>query len=285
MLRPLLQTVGERMYRSQYGKQLAGLDWHVVTQAGRDLVEAEPLTFNEIGARLQERWPDYDAHALSMIIRTNLPLVQITPRGIWGMSHQATHTTVEAWSGTSVDPSPSLEWMVRRYLAAYGPASVMDIQAWCGLTKLKGRCRTSSPRIDRVPQSGRQGTLRPSRCASSRSRYSGPGSLSGRVRQRAALVHRTQPDRPRCLSLATLFGQRHHRRRNSGRRHYRLNLEIVREKNRATLEINVLNENAPANKLEIEEEGWRLLNWAAPEADGKDIRWGEMIEKRIRTAP
>ena len=41
----------------------------------------------------------------------------------------------ETWTSLPMrDPDP--EAMISRYLAGYGPATVMDIQAWSGLTRL-----------------------------------------------------------------------------------------------------------------------------------------------------
>jgi hypothetical protein len=44
---------------------------------------------------------------------------------------------VEAWLGRGVEPQPSIERMVTRYLTAFGPATVTDAQTWSGLTRLR----------------------------------------------------------------------------------------------------------------------------------------------------
>ncbi len=135
MLRPLIQPVLDRGV-SVLGKQLTGVDTGALAAAGRDLVEERPRTFSELGALLSQRWPGYPAAALAQTIRAMVPLVQVPPRAVWGAAGQAAHTSAESWLGRPMDASPRLEQLVTRYLAAFGPATVRDIQAWSGLTRL-----------------------------------------------------------------------------------------------------------------------------------------------------
>ena len=137
MLRPLLQSVLERGLKGAFGKQLEGIDLQAVIAAGRMLVEQQPRTFHELGKMLQEQWPSYDPAALGAAVRTWVPLVQVPPRGLWGESGQAVHTSSEQWLHRPLSADASAEKLIRRYLAAFGPASLKDMQVWSGLTKLK----------------------------------------------------------------------------------------------------------------------------------------------------
>ena len=56
-LRRLVQPVIERGMRGAFGKQLAGVDAGALAAAGRSLVEAEPMTFSQLGQALAARWP------------------------------------------------------------------------------------------------------------------------------------------------------------------------------------------------------------------------------------
>lgn len=137
-LRPLVQPIFDRDLRvnSTYASGLAGLDLAALARTARALVDARPRTMTELRASLHERWPDRDAASLAYGARGLLPLVQVPPRGLWGLGGLPTLTTAEAWLGRPLAPRPSIGGMVRRYLAAFGPASVMDVQAWSGLTRL-----------------------------------------------------------------------------------------------------------------------------------------------------
>jgi hypothetical protein len=137
VLRPALQDVLERGLRGNFGRQLTGVDGAELAQAGRALVEDRPMTFSELGAALAERWPGHPPNALAQGVRALVPLVQVPPRGVWGRAGKAAHTSAESWLGRPLDTGASLETVVLRYLAAFGPATVADAQAWSGLTGLR----------------------------------------------------------------------------------------------------------------------------------------------------
>jgi Winged helix DNA-binding domain len=134
--RPLIQPVLERGFANIFGPALDGIDLTAVGARGRSLVEERPRTFRDLGQLLSEHWPGRDPSALAQAIRAVVPLVQVPPRGLWGASGQAAHTSAESWLGAPLDAAPSAADLVRRYLAAFGPASVQDVQRWSGLTRL-----------------------------------------------------------------------------------------------------------------------------------------------------
>jgi len=138
-LAPLLRPVQERGFwtGSPFGRKVKGIDLDAVLAAGRELLEERPRTIAELRTLLGERWPGYDAASLAYAIHYLVPVVQVPPRGVWGGKGVATWATVERWLGRPLDPAPSVDRLVLRYLAVFGPATVMDVQAWSGLTRLR----------------------------------------------------------------------------------------------------------------------------------------------------
>jgi hypothetical protein len=138
LLRPLTQPVfeGQLWRHRDLSPQLRGVDLDPVVEAGREALE-EPRTGTELRALLAARFPELDPAALAYACQMRLALVQVPPRGLWGTSAQVRWTTAEAWLGQPLEADPSLDDVVLRYLAAFGPASVADVTRWCRLTGLR----------------------------------------------------------------------------------------------------------------------------------------------------
>ena len=137
ILRAFTQPVIERSVRGKWLEALRGIDLGELAATARAFAEASPRTHGELLAHVAARWPEALDHiTVSNAVKALVPLVQVPPRGVWGRGGAVRLTPLDTWLGTTVpdrvDPLP----IVRRYLAAYGPASVADAQMWSGVTRL-----------------------------------------------------------------------------------------------------------------------------------------------------
>ena len=147
-IRPLMQPVVARQWRySPFAKALAGLDVDEVVAAGLEVLAERPHTGAAIGKRLAERWPDRDPSSLGYALRWLVPVVQIPPRGLWGRGGQPVLEIPERWLGAPFAPSPSIDDLMLRYLAAFGPATARDAGVWSWLTGLRDVFERLRPRL------------------------------------------------------------------------------------------------------------------------------------------
>ncbi|WP_371525324.1 winged helix DNA-binding domain-containing protein [Streptomyces sp. NBC_01283] len=126
-----------------YRSELDGTDLEELAAAGRAvLADGEPRSMTQLARELAERWPGPGARALGEMLMAVVPMVQLPPRGLWRTKAGVRNVPLASWLEREVDPpstdgsDPVGQALLRRYLAAFGPAASADLRAWCGLAGL-----------------------------------------------------------------------------------------------------------------------------------------------------
>jgi hypothetical protein len=155
-LRPAIQPVLTKGMRSVLRDRIADLDLDGLVGEARAFFLAQPRTFGELRDHLMKLHPKGDERAMGFVARMSLPLVQV-PTGpgedAWGYPADSAFAHAEAWLGAAssgtIEPSDAPDELVLRYLAAFGPATVGDAQAWSGLQGLAAVFERLRPKLTR----------------------------------------------------------------------------------------------------------------------------------------
>jgi hypothetical protein len=142
LFRLALQAALTRAYRGFNGPRVVGLDLAPLIEAARARMVDRPIGNAELRDLLIGLEPARDLTALVSGVRSHLPMVQVPTGGRWGHGGPGSYALAEA---QLVPAEEALPRLVRRYLAAFGPASVADAQAWAGLTGLRGAFESLRP--------------------------------------------------------------------------------------------------------------------------------------------
>jgi Winged helix DNA-binding domain len=119
-LKPTLRPVHERTRRRPV---LRDLDHDAVLAAARRRLPTRIPDLRDLAP------PGVNQGYFTDFLQANLPVVRVPPAGTWGVGGSPVQELVEIGDA---DPRR----LVRSYLAAFGPATVRDAQAWSGLSRL-----------------------------------------------------------------------------------------------------------------------------------------------------
>jgi len=233
----------------------------------------EPHTFDAFRDHLAASTPTADIRAMAYAVRMQLPLLQVPTETPWGFPAQADFISAAAWMGKPKRRVAvrTAEDLVLRYLAACGPATAADAQAWLGLAPLKPVFETLRPQL--VTFRGERGgelfdlpdAPRPDPDVPAPVRFlpDWDNAIVGRADARLlAGEHRSKVYQPGLRILATLLidGQ------VAG------TWKIARRKKTATLMISTFARLTSVARRAIEPEAAALLEFAEPDAAAKELK-------------
>lgn len=134
LCQPLHAPLLRRIQRGAFGARTAGVDLdRLVAEARALLADGAVLTRPELGRALAGHWPDAEPSALGWTAQYLLPVTHPAPSGTWNV-RGATPFRLTATTPATFEDA---ETLVRRYLAAFGPATTSDARAWCGVSGLR----------------------------------------------------------------------------------------------------------------------------------------------------
>lgn len=271
-LRPVVQPVSTRLWKSVCAKRVAALDLDELLGTARDILANEARTITEMQSILGARWPKADANAMAYSVQLLLPLVHVPPRGTWGRGGAVPARTAESWLRRPMSSDTAPEELIIRYLSAFGPASVADASSYTGLTGLRAPFEALRPQ------------LRVFRNEAGKELFDVPD---------APLPHEDTPVRPIFLPEYdnTLLAHADRARVVSDENRKRIwtsngmlstllvdgmvagRWKITRDRKSAVLEIQPYGRLAKADRAAVSEEAARLLAFTDGGERSHDVRW------------
>lgn len=155
-LRATLQPALSQGFEAIIKERGVGLDYDKIAVAARKFIAEKPRTFAELSAMLTEMQPDADVGAMRYSVRMNVPLTQVPIDTGWSYPGNPQFTLAESWLEQPIPTEADFRRLVLRYLAAFGPASVTDIQTWSGLPKLKDALDKLKPELQVYRDEGKR---------------------------------------------------------------------------------------------------------------------------------
>jgi Winged helix DNA-binding domain len=99
------------------------------------------------GPRRRKEIEDFLGRDRALGVGAYLELVRVPPSGTWEQRRADLYAAAEDWVGPQmVEPDEGLELVVRRYLAAFGPAPATDLADWAGIPM--GECFETLERLN-----------------------------------------------------------------------------------------------------------------------------------------
>jgi len=134
-LRPAMQPMLTQIMAALLKQRAATIDLAKLSAFAATLL---PATFDQLRPQLAKKFTTTDERALGYAVRTQLPLVQLpTDADRWAFPASAQFAAAAAYLDAPIAPTAEPHELVRRYLAAFGPASIKDAQVWSGIRDLK----------------------------------------------------------------------------------------------------------------------------------------------------
>ena len=137
--RPLFGPLMAAGLRANYARTLTGVDPDALAAQAAGLLVKCPLTRAQLARDLAAAWPAAEPMSLAYAVTYLRPSSRSRRAASGARTAQATWTTAESWLAEPIGQAKpeAVDALVLRYLAAFGPATVADIQTWSGLTRLR----------------------------------------------------------------------------------------------------------------------------------------------------
>jgi len=146
-LRGALQPMLGAVMPPKFIKELGGESIPKICATGRKFFGTAPQSFKDLRELLKSKHPKADHRIAALAVRMNVPLLGTPGDSPWGFSTNATWILADDWLGQPVPGKVNTSVLIKKYLAAFGPATPADAQTWSGCKGLRAEFEKLRPQL------------------------------------------------------------------------------------------------------------------------------------------